>query len=186
MNQKFTRADLVTAIRFPAALLMFSKRPAVRRAAYLAGIASDALDGYIARKLGEVSESGAKLDSAADLAFTAAAVASSVRALPTRALDSAALSASLRTAALNTGFRRFGRFCPAHTVLNKAAGVLLAGLPITKKLVGDAAVDLAGAIAAISALEEYLLISVCERCEPDRASLLFENLHFGLEKSPGV
>ena len=76
--------------------------------------------------------------------------------------------------------------CPAHTALNKVAGVLLAGLPISKKLIGNAAIDLAGMTAVISALEEYLLISVCERCEPDRASLLFENLHFGLEKNPGA
>lgn len=186
MNQKFTRADLVTAIRFPAALLLFSRRPAVRRTAYLAGIVSDALDGFIARKLGEVSESGAKLDSTADLAFTAAAIISSGRDLPARALVYAALSASLRAAALKTGFRRFGGFCPAHTALNKAAGAALAGLPIMKNLIGSAAVDLAGTTAVISALEEYLLISFCERYEPDRASLLFENLHFGLEKNPVV
>ena len=64
-------ADTITAVRMAASLilLIFPLRSAWFLAVYtLAGL-TDALDGWLARKTGTVSEFGARLDSVADLLF---------------------------------------------------------------------------------------------------------------------
>ena len=101
-------------------------------ALYLAGGVSDMLDGFIARKTGSCTAFGAKLDTAADLVFTAACL---IRLLPALPLPFwlylwAAAIAALRLLNLLMSFARHRRLLLQHTAMNKAAGLLLFLLPL--------------------------------------------------------
>ena len=100
---------------------------------YLAGGASDMIDGTVARKTNSVSAFGSRLDSAADFGFMASAL---VRILP--AIDVPRWSmawiftiAVIKAANVVSGFVRNKRLVVEHTVLNKLTGVSLFLLPLT-------------------------------------------------------
>lgn len=77
-------ANILTASRFffAAGMVLVAPFSAVFWGYYLCGGVSDLLDGPIARTLHIQSEAGAKLDSAADLAFAAAIAVVVVRNIP--------------------------------------------------------------------------------------------------------
>ena len=128
---------------------------------YGLGAASDALDGFADRKLGTVSEAGAKLDSAADLCFFAALLFRMAKdGLISRVgAGGAAAVLILRLAAYAVGFLRFHTFAALHTWLNKAAGFLLAAFPVLARTAGPVQAEWAVVLlAAVSAAEEGILL----------------------------
>lgn len=126
-------ANFITASRFVFAGLLLLAHPfsALFWAWYLCGGVSDLLDGPVASKLHQQSETGAKLDSAADFLFILCVGIAVVRSavFPAWVLISAGVIALVRFAAYGVGYFKYRTFSALHTVLNKAAGALLFTFP---------------------------------------------------------
>lgn len=127
---------------------------------YLGCGLSDALDGYLARKMGSASKTGAFLDSLADLVFFGVlfAVLLPFLDLPIWALIWIAAIAGLRLASLAVGFYRFRQAAFLHTYANKLTGALLFGFPILYSTLGiGISAGLVCTAASIAAAEELLI-----------------------------
>ncbi|MBE0601282.1 MAG: CDP-alcohol phosphatidyltransferase family protein, partial [Firmicutes bacterium] len=162
---------LITATRFVfAALILFTEPFSVQFWIwYLCGGLSDLLDGHIARKYSGPSPFGAKLDSAADLAFiicVGVAVFTGI-AFPLWVFAAAGVVALVRVATYTVGYLRFRAFATLHTWLNKATGLLLLLFPVLFTLLGvSAATWILCGIALLAALEELWIMARSET--PDR------------------
>ena len=117
-------ADILTSARFVFAGGMVLAKPfsAPFWACYLGGGVSDALDGPLARALNTQSAAGAKLDSAADLAFAGAIAAVTVRniKLPPWLWALAGGIGALRLGSYGLGYAKYRSFSALHTYANKA------------------------------------------------------------------
>ena len=162
----------VTASRFVLAVPVAAAKPfsAVFWLCYALGMASDALDGPLARALRCQSDSGARLDSFADLALTAALLASLAQTGLFTGLTVwlTAAAGLVRLAAYAVGWRRFHTFAAIHTVLNKITGALLAALPALYALFGCGAGGFVAAAAVVSSSQELILVCRAETLERDR------------------
>ena len=106
------------------------------------------------------SDGGARLDSAADIAFLLALTAALLRArqLACWLLYAAGAVLLIRSVTYAAGFYKFRTFVSLYTTLNRAAGVVLVGYPVLAVLLGQGtAAWLAAAAAGLSALEELVL-----------------------------
>lgn len=162
-------ANIVTGSRIllSVALLFVPACSAGFYALYLLCGLTDMVDGAIARRTNSASAFGARLDSAADCAFVAAALAKlmPVLELPGWLLSWTAAIAALKLLNVAVGFARRGRFMTEHTLLNKLTGLMLFALPLTLELVrpeyGAAVVCLSASIAALQ--EGWLILMGRER-----------------------
>ena len=151
-------ANLLTATRLVAAgvLLFLQPESAGFYAAYIYGGLTDMLDGCLARLLGSQSRFGARLDSLADIAFVAVCA---VRLLPRLTIPCwvwilggviAAVRAENSFCSCRQGQPRF-----LHTAANRAAGLLLFLLPLTRPFLP---LEISGvtvcAVAGFAALQE--------------------------------
>ena len=99
---------------------------------------SDMIDGPIARRTGNATPFGAKLDSIADLLFVAVCL---VRLLPVFNIPTwlwiwIIVIFCIKIINIVSGFVCWRRFIMLHTTANKATGVLLFLLPIAFEFVG--------------------------------------------------
>ena len=169
--------NAITCTRFVFALILVLAAPgsAWFWAAYGLGAVSDVLDGLLARRFGVQSDGGARLDSAADIAFLLALTAALLRA---RQLACWLLYAGavllIRSVTYAAGFYKFRTFVSLYTTLNRAAGVVLVGYPVLAVLLGQGtAAWLAAAAAGLSALEELVLVLRAWTPAPDVRGLLW-------------
>ena len=100
---------------------------------YLVCRITDIIDGTIARRTNTVSKLGSKLDTAADLIFTAVCLA---KLLPEIHIPGwlwiwLAVIAAIKIINVASGFVYWRRFVAEHTVANKVTGALLFLLPLT-------------------------------------------------------
>lgn len=88
---------------------------------------SDILDGFIARQTGTESETGAKLDTAADMAFTIACMFKLIPLLnlPARIISWVCLIAFIKLFNIVYSFLKTKEIVSIHSALNKATGLLL-------------------------------------------------------------
>lgn len=128
-------ANIITGSRIltSIALLFFPTFSPAFYALYLAGGITDMIDGTVARKTGNVSESGAKLDSIADIVF---AVACLIKLLPVIIIPKwlyiwIGIIALIRIINIVSGFIMQKRFVMLHTIMNKITGLMLFILPLT-------------------------------------------------------
>ena len=141
MNRiKRLAADIITAFRiaFSIVLIFLPVKSVPFSVIYLLCGLSDMADGFIARKTHTESETGAKLDSAADFIFLAV---SAVKILPLIHLDWRlwvwiSLIAAVKIGAVIKRFLRFREIAVPHSFLNKLTGILLFLLPLTVSLAG--------------------------------------------------
>ena len=163
-----TLADAVTwgRIAFSGALLLCPVFSVPFWAVYLAAGVSDMIDGPIARRTGTASERGARLDTAADLAFFAACL---IRLLPALGLPGwvfiwAAVIALIKGINVVSGFVMRKKLVTLHTALNRVTGALLFALPTTVTFI-DIKYSAAAvcALATIAAVQEGHLIRTEER-----------------------
>ncbi len=165
-------ANAITLARIVLCIcaFFFLRAKAAFLALYLTAALTDALDGYVARRLNTQSNLGARLDSIADIVLFALALTgwwvwakdALVQALP-------AVGAVLvvRLGSVAVGAVRFRTATFLHTLLNKAAGLaVIAALPLYGLLQGKWVILLTLLSCIISAAEE-LLILLLSKNRPD-------------------
>lgn len=127
-------ANAITCIRIICAIgLIFV--PMFSRLFYLLyflGGISDILDGFAARHFGKETQLGVKLDTVADMVFTAVVlikVLKNIR-IPLWVIIWTACIAVIKLINIVSGIVKSGHFVSEHTVLNKICGFLLFAIPI--------------------------------------------------------
>ena len=166
-------ADIVTLLRMTGAVVLLFLPPlgtAFFILYTLTGL-TDALDGWLARKLGTASARGAVLDSLADLLFCGVVLLRLVPylwySLPARVWYAAAGVLLLRLAAYFTAAVKFHCFAGVHTILNKLTGGAVFLLPYFLPFSWAAGYCLAvcalGAMAAGEELAIHLFGKSCRR-----------------------
>ena len=151
-------ANAVTVSRMLLSLLLlFLPRSPLSALLYLLCGVSDALDGFLARRLHTESETGAALDSAADLLF---ALVYAVRILPLLAIPLwiwlwTAVIGTVKLAVILRNSIRARCLSVAHSSANRLTGLLLFLLPLTVRVI-DAAygAGLVCAAATFAAVED--------------------------------
>lgn len=160
-------ANFITSSRFGFAIAMVLAEPfsAAFWVCYLCGGLSDLLDGAVARKLKAQSHSGAKLDSIADVVFTAALAVVAARSIqfPIWVWLCAACIAALRLASYGIGFMKYHTFASLHTYANKATGALIFAFPVLYAVLGLTATGVLLCVAALASSVEELIITAKSR-----------------------
>lgn len=130
---------------------------------YAAAGSSDIFDGLIARKTNTATKFGAKLDTIADFIFVAVCL---IKLLPILNIPIwlyiwVAVITFIKAANIAAGYIRNKEFVSVHSVLNKAAGLLLFVFPLTL-----AWIDLSYSAAVVCAVattaavnEGYLILT---------------------------
>ncbi len=166
--------NVLTALRFPLALglLPTDALSATFLVIYLFCCLTDALDGYFARRFGVCSDTGGRLDSAADFLLIAVVI---FKLWPVIMpgwgfvlwIAGVALA---RFAAGLTARIRFGRFGFLHTFGNKLTGVLLALYPLSLTLTQSRwALSIILFAASFSAAEELFIELTAAEWNPNSA-----------------
>jgi CDP-diacylglycerol--glycerol-3-phosphate 3-phosphatidyltransferase len=172
---RWTVPNLLSALRIALVPVLLIMALWGNRQAFLWLLATafltDALDGAIARRTGQVSRFGASLDSSADVAIYATIVLSMALLWPEllrqERIAIGAVIASIALPAL-VGLLRFGHFTSYHTLLVKIA-VVATALGLFPMLLGVSAwpFRIAAVLSVIAAIEEVLisLLSARERSD---------------------
>ena len=156
-------ANIITCVRIvlSAALLFCPPLSPAFYALYLAAGFSDMIDGAAARKTGTVSELGSRLDTIADIVFTAVCL---IRLLPVLEVPAwlytwIAVIAVIKLLNIAAGYLKQKRFPAVHSGINKVTGGLLFLFPLTLTWI-DLKYSAAAvcAVAAIAAVYEGYLI----------------------------
>lgn len=128
-------ANMITSVRIMGTLLfLFLAVPSTAfYAVYAISGISDALDGFVARKMKIQSRFGSALDSFADLFFYTAMMLKVLpvlfRVLPGFVWYVLAVILLLRVTDYVYTARKFGRFAAMHTILNKLTGGMMFLIP---------------------------------------------------------
>ena len=127
--------------------------------------ASDFVDGLVARTMKQQSDLGAKLDSAADLAFFLAMIIAVIPAvvLPLWIWICAIVTVLIRMTAYWIGYKKYRTFPALHTYANKAAGGFLFGTPVLYAVLGVTATGVILCFLAVFSACEELLITVLSK-----------------------
>ena len=127
-------ANIITGIRIACApILIFCPTfSAWFYALYILCGVSDVLDGFAARRFGKETKLGARLDTVADIAFTAVVLVKVVRAvyIPLWLTVWIACIALIKCANIISGLVLYKRFPAEHTLMNKICGALLFAVPL--------------------------------------------------------
>jgi len=153
-------ANIVTGCRILGSVLLLFF-PAFSVAFYiLYGICglSDMIDGTIARRTNSTGEVGAKLDTAADLAFVMAAL---IKVLPEVHMPVwlwlwGIVIALIKIGTILRGYVSQNQFISLHTVMNKCTGLLLFLFPLTLSFISVKYSSIVVcSIATIAAMQEW-------------------------------
>jgi CDP-diacylglycerol--glycerol-3-phosphate 3-phosphatidyltransferase len=144
--------------------------------AYLAVLASDVVDGFLARRLGSTSELGARLDSWGDLATYVTLPFAAWWLWPEvirREAGFVVVATIAYVAPVALGCLRFGRLTSYHTLGAKVSGVLMS-VAVPALFACDVAwpFHLATAVFALAEVEEMAITLVLPRWRSDVPSLV--------------
>ena len=127
-------ANMITGVRILCglALLFFPGFSKWFYVIYVSGGLSDALDGWTARRLGEVSDFGARLDTVADILFFGAVLIKVFTnfSFPFWIVLWVICIAVLRITSIMVGFFSCRKLVSDHSVMNKISGLLLFLIPL--------------------------------------------------------
>ncbi len=160
--------NLLSASRLAAAPALVAVAASGSRRWFLTvlgfALATDALDGPLARALGAVSKAGAALDSWGDFAVYTLAPVGVVLLWPTLAGEEATWVAAVVLGFLvpvSVGFLKFGRLTSYHTWAAKAAGVALGAAALPLLLDGPRwPFHLAAVLVPLAGLEEISITAL--------------------------
>ena len=132
-------ANMITGIRIlcSIALLFSPVFSPVFYILYIVSGLSDMIDGTVARKTGTVSESGSKLDTAADLVLVIVCLIKLIPVLeiPLWLFIWIIIVALIKMINILSGYVMYKEFVAVHTVMNKVTGILLFILPLTLTMI---------------------------------------------------
>lgn len=99
---------------------------------YLLGGLSDVLDGWVARRFGEVSDFGARLDTVADIVFFGVVLIKVFTgfSFPLWIVLWVICIAVLRVASIVIGFFSSHKLVSEHSIMNKISGLLIFLIPL--------------------------------------------------------
>lgn len=166
-------ANLITLLRIVLAAAMLFLRPfsfAFWLCYFLAGL-SDGIDGWIARRFHLQSDTGAKLDSIADLILAAAItiVVFTHIQIPAWVWLLICLTAMLRIISYGIGFYKYHTFSALHTYLNKFTGCFILMFPLlTLFFRPNFIFSVTCCFAVISAIEELLITITSNKLQRNR------------------
>lgn len=174
--------NIITSLRIcgTAFLLFIQPFTPLFYAVYTLSGLSDVLDGFIARKTGNVSEFGTKLDSVADLMFYTVMLLRImpvlIEKLPVSVWIAIAVILLIRIAAYITAAVKYRRFASQHTWLNKATGGGVFAVAYFIKL--PFAIELCWVVCAIAccASLEELLIHIRNKSYHPRIKSIFQKV----------
>ena len=152
-------ANIITGSRivFSLPLLFIQLTSAWFYALYLLCGFTDMIDGTVARKMGNASDFGAKLDTVSDFVFMVVAF---IKFAPYLHISTwlwmwIGVIAMMTLGNVALGFVRTKKFISPHTVLNKATGLLLFLLPMTISFIElTYTLPLVCAVATVAAIHE--------------------------------
>ena len=128
-------ANLITGIRIviSAALLFCPVLSPAFFILYITAGITDMADGAVARRTGTASEFGSRLDTAADILFTAVCLIKLLPILhvPVWLYIWIAIIAFIKVANIAAGYIRQKEFISVHSIMNKVTGGLLFLFPLT-------------------------------------------------------
>lgn len=155
--------NIITSSRIVFAILMISSTfgSVTFWICYLWCGISDMLDGLLARKLGQQSATGAKLDSISDFVFavTSLIVITKNVSIPMYLWWCIVGITILRFISYSIGFYKYRTFSSLHTLMNKITGASIFAYPLLYICLGiDAAGILICIVAALSSIEEMVII----------------------------
>lgn len=165
----------VARIVLTLALLLTKPFSMAFLAIYLAAGASDALDGYIARKTQTTSKLGEKLDSAADVVLVAIllVILFSTVSFEKWVFIWIGVIAFLKLLSVIIVYSKYKLFGMLHTVANKITGLLLFLFPLLYSWVhADALIYALCAAATLTAVEELAINILSKQWDANRKSLL--------------
>ena len=153
-------ANVITGLRIVFCLpLLFVPLTSVWfYALYLLCGLSDMIDGTVARKLGSVSDFGAKLDTVSDFVFMSVALIKFVPHLhiPVWLWIWIGIIAMIKLGNVVREFVRTKKLISSHTVLNKVMGLLLFLLPVTISFVDlTYTLPVVCTVATVAAMHEW-------------------------------
>ncbi len=150
-------ANVITCSRIPVsiALLFFPPFSVPFYVLYLVTGISDMIDGAVARATDTVGESGARLDTVADLVLVAVCL---IKLLPVMRIPGwirvwIGMIALIKIINYISGYVVHKRFVALHTVMNKVTGALLFLLPLTVSFL-----DMKYTAAAVCAVATFAAI----------------------------
>ena len=151
--------NAISALRFVGAvcLLVFRVESCAFWVIYFVCGLSDMADGYLARKLGCESKTGALLDSLADLVFVVCCCLKMIPALviPKWLWILGGVILAIKVINQISAFVMFKKFVFPHTIANKITGVLLfVGVPITFFLEYSIPMAVVAVVATFAAVQE--------------------------------
>ena len=156
-------ANIITGIRIilSIVLLFCPAFSPVFYALYITAGVSDMADGAVARKTGTVSDSGSKLDTAADfvMVFVCLIKLIPVINVPAWLIIWIAAIAVIKAVNLIMGYAARKEVVVLHTLMNKVTGILLFVLPLTLTFIDlKYSGAFVSAVATVAAIQEGYLI----------------------------
>lgn len=145
--------------------------------------ASDALDGFIARKTHTESKTGQILDSAADAVFFISMLIVYIRTLvlPHPVVAAVVLICLLRIFSLAAGFVRWHEPAFLHTYANKAAGLTIFCFPFLFVFLPCTAYAAVCIATGISAAEELAINLTAEKLDRETKGVIPSKFHHILQ-----
>lgn len=168
MNDSYRKhiANIITLIRIPCAvgMLLSKEMNSVFYIFFLIGGLSDAIDGYVARRLGTQSRNGAILDSIADLIFFGSSLFILFKTNGRNMNDAARLMLRavfiFRIFCYIIGYAKFHMIAALHTYLNKATAVAIFGSIAVIPYTGISIPCIVTCTIALLAVTEEIIITL--------------------------
>jgi phosphatidylglycerophosphate synthase len=160
---------------FSGMLLLLFGNPVLFLTCYLLAGITDVADGYIARKYGWTSHTGALLDSLADTVFyliVLLLIALHFSTAITANWQWIALILAIKSGSVLTSLIRFHKVVFIHTVANKILGVIIfLTVPFVVLALPAIIIKTVFIVAVLPAAEEFMILITAKSPDPNRKSI---------------
>ena len=173
--------NYITSLRIIGTMAMLFMKPLSKifLVTYAVAGITDVLDGFIARKMGSISELGSKLDSAADLLLYFVMLVKIFPVmwvtLPYAIWFAVGAIVAVRFCAYMVAAIKYKRFAAQHTYMNKASGLAVFTIPFA--IVTIIAVPFCWGVcvvAMIASMEELIIHLLSKEYNPNKKTIFMQ------------